>query len=94
MTTAYFNRFSFNMPRGAIEDCHHQGQCDKDVEYWQKEIDLHHITDDQLAGELSEYGAWSPEELKDREANERRIVWIAAGNIQEEEREEKENPET
>jgi len=82
MQTAYFERFSFDMPDEAVKDCHHQGQCDADVEYWQREIDLHHIPDDKLAAELREYGAWSDDELKDRDANEQRIIWIAAGNIQ------------
>lgn len=81
---ATFNRFEFQMPGDAVEECHHQGACDSDVEYWQKKIDLSHISDADLAAELREYGAWDETELADRVANERRIIWLAAGNIQEE----------
>ena len=86
MNWAKFNRFEFPMPPAAIADCYHQGQCDRDIAFWQGKIDLSHISDDMLAAELKEYGAWNQGELKDRQANERRIIWIAAGNIQEEDR--------
>ena len=79
---AAFNRFEFKMPIDAINDCSHSGSCDADVEYWQSRINLSHIPDEALRAELKEYGAWDSEELKDREANERRIIWIAASNIQ------------
>jgi hypothetical protein len=81
---ATFNRFEIEMPVEAVNDCHHQGACDEDVEYWQRKIDLSHISDEKLSAELKEYGAWDADELSDREANERRIIWLAAGNIQEE----------
>jgi len=84
---AYFERFTIQMPDDAVAECHHQGQCDADVEYWQGKIDLSHISDDKLSAELSEYGAWNDDELSDRQANELRIIWIAAGNIQDDERE-------
>jgi hypothetical protein len=86
MKYASFNRFEFAMPDEAIRDCHHQGSCDGEVERWQGsgKINLSHISDDDLAAELKEYGAWDSEELKDRTANEQRIIWIAAGNIQDE----------
>ncbi len=85
MKTAYFERFTIDFPDQCVTDCHHQGQCDEDVEYWQGKIDLSHIPDDKLAAELKGYGAWDSDELKDRVANERRIIWLAAGNIQDEE---------
>ena len=84
MQTAYFNRFSFDMPDMAISDCYHQGACDEDVDYWHSKIDLSHISDDDMAKELQEYGAWESEQLKDRAENEKRLIWLGAGNIQEE----------
>jgi hypothetical protein len=87
MKLAMFNRFDFEMPDEAVKDCHHQGQCDEDVAYWQGKIDLSHISDEVLAAELEEYGAWDKDELKNRRDNERRIIWIAAGDIQDRETE-------
>lgn len=81
---ATFNRFEIQLSDECVRDCYHQGACDEDAEYWQKRVDLSHISDAELAAELREYGAWDAEELADRTANERRILWIAAGNIQDE----------
>ena len=85
---ASFNRFEFEMSEEAVIDCYHQGACDEGVSAWQGKIDLSHISDEALREELKEYGAWSDEELQDRTTNECRIIWIAAGDIQN--REEKE----
>lgn len=85
--TAYFNRFALELPLGAVEDCSHQGQCDDDVEFWaNKLIRPETLTPELLAAELKEYGAWDAEELSDDDANWRRIVWLAAGNIREEQK--------
>ena len=82
---ASFNRFEFEMPVDAIADCHHRGPCDEDVAHWApKIVRPDSITPEKLKAELSEYGAWDDDELNDDEANWRRIVWLAAGNIQDE----------
>ena len=85
---ASFNRFEIEMTLEQAEAVSHQGQCDDDV-LWlseQPEIieQLTNIEDDALIAELSEYGAWDDDELKDRHDNEQRILWIAGGNIIEE----------
>lgn len=80
--TASFNRFSFDMPLEAVEDCSHSGACDSDVEHWAKEIERpSEITPELLASELKECGAWNADELADDPANWRRIIWLAAGNL-------------
>lgn len=84
MKIALFNRFEFELPDEAVEDCHHQGPCDEDVAYWQPKI-LAWPPADDIRAELKEYGAWNQEELSDDDANQRRLLWIAAGNIQDEE---------
>lgn len=84
MKYAVFNRFEFEMPDEAVADCHHQGACDDDVEYWEKKIDLSHIPASKIRAELKEYGAWDDDELADETVNRQRIIWIAAGNIQDE----------
>ena len=82
---ASFNRFEISMPRQAVLDCSHSGQCDLDVENWAKKIKRPKtLTPEKLATELKEYGAWTWEELQDDAANWRRIIWIGAGNIMDE----------
>lgn len=85
MATAYFERFTLELPDAAVVDCYHQGACDEDVDFWSSRITRHEeITPEKLAAELKEYGAWDEEELSDDQANWKRLIWIAAGNIQEE----------
>ena len=86
MKTAYFDRFSLDLPTEAVANCHHQGACDADVEAWAPKIARPpECTAEALAAELREYGAWDDEERADDAANWHRIIWIAAGNIQDEE---------
>lgn len=82
--TAYFDRFTFDMPEQAVQDCHHQGACDEDVAYWADRLKID-VDPELIRAELKEYGAWDAEELADDRANLERILWIAAGNIQEDE---------
>jgi hypothetical protein len=84
MYWATFNRFEFQMPREAVLACHHIGECGPEVEYWEPRIDLSKIKPKLIRDELKEYGSWDASELKDDEANRQRIIWIAAGNIQDE----------
>lgn len=68
-----------------VSMCSHQGQCDEDVkecmELPEVKAQLNSIDKAQLVKELSEYGAWSDQELSDHQDNLMRILWIAAGNI-------------
>lgn len=86
--TAYFNRFCIDMTKAQAESASHQGQCDEDVEELLKhpkiKRQLAKISNEDLTSELREYGAWDAEQLKNREENEARIIWIAAGNINDE----------
>jgi hypothetical protein len=87
MPTAYFDRFALELPADAVAACSHQGDCGPDVEAWAPDIIRPaDCTPEALAKELREYGAWDDEQLADDQANWERIVWIAAGNIQEESR--------
>lgn len=82
---ASFNRFEIQMTKAQARAASHQGQCDADVEALRQTPAMRRqfakIADGALVAELRVYGAWRLAELQDREANERRIVWIAAGNI-------------
>ena len=83
-----YDGFSIHMPRVAVEQCSHRGNCDDGVSRWTSRITRsEYCTPEALAAELSETGAWDEEELKDDAANWRRILWLTAGRIQDEERE-------
>lgn len=85
MKTAYFNRFTIDMPDEAVPDCSHQGACDDDVAYWSERIRLApEATPERIRAELKEYGAWDAEELADDAQNLQRIIWCAACNIKDE----------
>lgn len=84
MKTAYFNNFEILMPDACVADCSHQGDCGEDVEGWASKLNLD-IEPKLLRKELTECGAWDDEELLDHSENIRRIIWIAAGNIKDEE---------
>jgi hypothetical protein len=68
---------------------HHAGQCDADiaylltVDYIKTQIDA--IPPALLAEELREYGAWNADELSDHEQNKARILWLACGDITDQE---------
>jgi len=81
--TSSHGSIEFRLPGQCILDCSHAGQCDQDVEYWLTQLDLSEIDPACLAIELSEYGAWEDDELQDHDLNLARLVWIAAGDLQE-----------
>lgn len=89
---AYFNYIgSIELPEDVVRHCHHSGSCDEDVircmELAEVKAELSEINPEQLRKELSEYGAWNDDQLMDHQENLKRILWIAAGNIQDEEHE-------
>lgn len=81
--TSSMGRVEFQLPGQCVIDCYHSGQCDQDVEYWIGKLDLSSIDPACLAHELGEYGAWEEEDLQDHDLNLARIVWLAAGDLQE-----------
>lgn len=83
MPYAIFNRFEIELPKQTVVDCCHSGQCLEDVQYWASRIKRPDtITPEKLRAELKEYGAWDEHELSNDSDNWERIIWIAAGNIQ------------
>lgn len=88
--TAYFNRFTIKMTLAQALSASHSGSCDADV----RELSNHlsrprACTKEALKKELEEYGAWEENELENDAENWQRILWIAAGNIKEENHENK-----
>jgi len=84
-TYAGFNNFELEIPKEAVADCSHQGQCDEDVDFWAPRITRpESITPELLRRELKGYGAWDEDELMNDEDNWKRIIWLAAGQIKDE----------
>jgi hypothetical protein len=94
---ATFNRFELRIPGEAVEDLSRPGPADSAADYWEEPIrelteklfadnpeSPWRPTPEAIREELSEYGAWDAEELSDDAANWRRIIWIAANNIADE----------
>jgi folate-binding Fe-S cluster repair protein YgfZ len=84
-------RIELQMTLEQTESVSHQGQCDMDVLYLSRVLEirtqLDAINPAILAAELKEYGAWDAEELANHEENIQRILWIAGCDIKEESRE-------
>lgn len=81
--SAYFDRFTVNLPNEATEDCSAQGDVSEACEYWADKIEIE-ATPGDIRSELKEWGAWEDDELTDDDKNKARIIWISACNIKEE----------
>ena len=78
----YFNYGDLCLPIEALHKCYHSGSCNNDVNFWVDLIDWNdqNMSDEKIKIELSEFGAWSEEELNNIEENRKHILWIASGN--------------
>jgi hypothetical protein len=87
---ASFNHFEIVLTKKQATQGGHVGRCDEDIaallEVPAISRQLDQIDPEDLSAELKEFGAWTPEELAVHEDNRRRILWIACGQIAEEER--------
>jgi hypothetical protein len=88
---APFNHLELHMTLEQAKGASHQGACDEDVKALCQEESiarqLDEIDPEKIRAELADEGAWDDEELADDATNRERIVWIAAGNIVEEQEE-------
>ena len=79
-----------NITRAQAASCSHLGACDTDVSALSQvpaiARQLRKIKPDNLAVKLKEYGAWDTSELADHDQNLQRILWIACGDICDENR--------
>lgn len=68
-----------------ISKGYHSGACDLDIAELRTmaHIDnqLKAIKPDLLVSELKEYGAWDSEELANHEDNLNRLLWLACGDL-------------
>ena len=72
------------------ESASHQGQCDADVLALSKvpyiAEQLSKLNPETVARELQGYGAWEADELTDHDQNLQRLLWLACGDVVEEEK--------
>lgn len=78
-------RIELNITKAQAVSGSHSGQCDDDIEFLLEvpniKRQINKINETLLAEELKEYGAWDETELRDHEQNKRRILWLACGDI-------------
>ena len=70
-----------NTPKGFVDSCSHQGDCQSDVVSFMDRFEVPDI--EYLKDFLREYGAWHGKELSNHSDNVMRLLWIAAGDIRE-----------
>jgi len=80
---ALFNRFTLELTEEQADSVLFEA-CELLVRDFAVQHQLDTIGPDSIRDELREYGAWDESELSDDEENRLRIVWMAGGNIQEE----------
>ena len=88
--TSSSGRIELNIPLRVAEMGYHQGQCDADIDWIMKHEprvsrQLRKVGPELLRAELAEYGCWDDEELGDHQVNLARLLWLACGDILEEE---------
>jgi hypothetical protein len=64
-----------------VNNCHHMGRCDVDVENAAHYFEVDKPS--ELRKYLKEFGAWDEEELKNDVDNLHRLLFLMAGDIQE-----------
>lgn len=85
--TSSSGRIELKITKKQAAQCTHPSDCEHDVKELKRKAAIYRqmdkIAPELLAAELSEYGAWDNEELKDHEQNKVRLLWLACGDITE-----------
>lgn len=83
--TSSHGTIEIEMTMAQAQSATHPGPCDADVmtlsQHRKIRRQLESIDPEVLRKELREYGAWDDEDLADHAQNLQRILWIAAGDI-------------
>jgi hypothetical protein len=87
--TSNLGLIELNIPTEVVETCYHAGNCSDDIAYIRRtnadiERQLQSVNQQVLRDELAEYGAWDDAELADRDANLNRLLWLACGELADE----------
>lgn len=83
----YFDEQGFlirEIPVECVKACSHSGQCDRDVEFWQKKLEFE-IPKAKAIFYLARTGAWSEKDLFLQTHDElaQKVLWIACSDIKE-----------
>lgn len=84
------------LPPQCVDDCANMGDVSEAVEKWHSKLkdQMNDIPKDQLAKMLKGYGSWDDGELEDHIANQQRLIWMAACQIDENEDDDEIEPES
>ena len=82
--TAYFDRFSLELPVKCVFECSRPGPMDEPVAKWAGIVGRQGISPDRIREELEEISDW---DVSDDDTNWGRLIWVASCNINEEETE-------
>ena len=89
--TSSCGRIELWMSLEQAQSVSHPGECDKDVKFLSDtsniKAQIAEIDSDVLKDVLSQYGCWDDEQLKDTYQNIQRLLWIAGGDIADNEEE-------
>jgi len=84
------NGLDVKLTKACIESCAHGGSCDADCREWATALtkNLAHLSDDFIKSLVTHYlfesFADNPEDFESREDNLMRLIWIAAGDADQE----------
>jgi hypothetical protein len=85
--TSSSGRIELNISEGQAAIGYHSGDCAEDIGALAHNpkiaAQLAALDPAIVAAALKEYGAWNSVELSDHEANLKRLLWIACGDIAE-----------
>jgi hypothetical protein len=78
-------RIELSIKLSDAETGYHSGACDSDIAYLLTvpyiAAQINAIDPELIAAELKGFGAWDSLELADHEENKSRLLWIACGDI-------------
>ena len=77
-----------NITKNQAEIGYHTGSCDAGIDDLLELLpirkQLNNVDPSLIAQVLRGYGAWTDEELSDHTQNKKRLLWIACGDIEDE----------
>lgn len=84
--TSGSGRIEFQLTWEQANKGYHQGQCDADIKELTTQdaeliATLAKLDPVVVREELSEYGAWDDEELSNHQTNIERLLWLACGDV-------------